>query len=425
MAIPNAGYVSGSSRRPATSWNSEPDFFGAEATGKAPRPLTSEAAFLDALGRVVVEESAQFDFEGCISRDHVVKYWTWACRDVMPDMSRDIEALLADGVSPATVIDGIAPSLCSAVDALVTAAARNVDDERRLTVQIGGEEVRKKLAAITLALRSRSMVAKAAAFGKASNTLHDEHALGMALQSMPSKDPALSALLMHAMLGQAANPSRLVSAVVTLIGSTSEDAIKNAGFGGLIDAILAHAQNQLAIVSANFGAFSDVDLICRGVDRFHRLLRAINIYIELERSSRWSFVCTQLTKAISTRVEPRLREVSGDVSQSLRKARSGTDKADPDRLLAALNGMYLLSVVRDARESLAMNALFEKAWTETGQALEILVSRNLDEFRSNPNDTIAGQRLDFGIKMAELRFGSEYADILRRARMSAESRAAG
>ena len=51
------------------------------------------------------------------------------------------------------------------------------------------------------------------------------------------------------------------------------------------------------------------------------------------------------------------------------------------------------------------------------------MQRNLDAFRANPADHIAAERLDATIKMAELRFNSEYADVIRKARDSAERRA--
>ena len=58
-------------------------------------------------------------------------------------------------------------------------------------------------------------------------------------------------------------------------------------------------------------------------------------------------------------------------------------------VLAAINGLYLLSTVRDCRDSLALNAIFEQNWNQVGQALEVQVKRNLDLFRANPADKIA------------------------------------
>lgn len=42
--------------------------------------------------------------------------------------------------------------------------------------------------------------------------------------------------------------------------------------------------------------------------------------------------------------------------------------------------------------------------------------------RANPADTITSERLDAAIKMTELRFNTEYADVLRRAKETVERR---
>ena len=127
-----------------------------------------------------------------------------------------------------------------------------------------------------------------------------------------------------------------------------------------------------------------------------------------------------LTKAVSERVEPRLRDVAGSVNMALRRGRDGNDRLDSDQMLVALNGVYVLAAVRDARDSLGVNAIFDQAWSQVGQALEIHIQRGLDILRQNPADTIASARLDAAIKMAELRFNPDYAETLRKAKESAE-----
>jgi hypothetical protein len=194
-----------------------------------------------------------------------------------------------------------------------------------------------------------------------------------------------------------------------------------AGFGPLVDACLAHAQNQIPALSQT-GTFGDMDLVCRSVDRFHRLLRAVTGYVEMPRNSRWAMIAAALTKAASERIEPKLRNVAPDLNVALRR-REGTDRVDGDQILLALNGIYLLATVRDSRDSLAVNAVFDQAWAQTGQALEIHIERNLETLRRNPADKGSSVRLDAALKMAEVRFNQEYAETMRRAKDVAERRA--
>jgi len=170
------------------------------------------------------------------------------------------------------------------------------------------------------------------------------------------------------------------------------------------------------------GPFADVDMACRSLDRFHRLVRSLTGYVEFARGSRSTQMLATITKMVSDRVEPRLTEVVTDLNQAMRRPREGMDRIDNDRLLGAINGVYLLSAIRDCRDSLALNAVFDQAWSQTGQALELHIQRNLDLLRQNPDDAVTGERLNAAIKMAEIRFNPEYADTLKRARAAAQRR---
>ncbi|MCS6760770.1 MAG: hypothetical protein MO846_01240 [Candidatus Devosia symbiotica] len=55
------------------------------------------------------------------------------------------------------------------------------------------------------------------------------------------------------------------------------------------------------------GVFADIDLICRGLDRFHRLVCELTGYIEFKRDNQWTAILSTLTKQVSDRIEPRLR----------------------------------------------------------------------------------------------------------------------
>ena len=98
----------------------------------------------------------------------------------------------------------------------------------------------------------------------------------------------------------------------------------------------------------------------------------------------------------------------------------------PQPSRTVVGGQALERIARIELQLLAfevdLNALFEQAWSQTGQALEVHLQRNLELIRQHPADPEIGARLDAGIKMAEVRFNPEYADTLKRARAAAERR---
>lgn len=374
--------------------------------------------FLGLIDAVLVPDPTTFDFDGAISESDAQALWTWMSRDVAPDLMRP--DLSPDDPAAREALDQAMPEILQRSRDAVTAAGANAETERRLIVQVGGERAYGRMGVLRNALKCRHLLEKAQSFGRATNAMADEAALAMALQSMPLNDHAVTALLMQGAMGQISNPGKLMQAVIRISGAATEQAILRAGFGPLVDAVFSHAQAQMPALQQH-GAFADIDMVCRAVDRFHRLMRSVMGFVELNRLSRWSSIAAGLTTTVSELVEPKLRDVGPSINLALRR-HSGIDRVDPDQLLAALNGCYVLAVVRDCRDSLALNALFDQTWQQVGQALEIHVQRNLELFRSNPTDRVTGQRLDAAIKMAELRFNGEYAEVLRRARDSAERR---
>lgn len=380
----------------------------------APKP------FCGVIDPVLVNEPVMFALSGSVSVEAANATWTWVVRDLCPDLISAEGA--ANGSLRPSDLEPLMPDVLARMKAMTDKVDTDTEALRRLRAQLGREHAREEIRTVTAALKARALLPKAQGFGKAVNTMTDDAALGTALQAMPLQDAQLAALLFQAALGQVANPSRLVSTVVKLCGSTEEVAITRHGFAPLIEAILAHAQSQLRYLQLT-GPFADTDLVCRSLTRFHRLVRSLTGYIEFARGSRTTQILATITKSVSDRVEPRLREVVTDLNQAMRRPREGADRIDNDRLLGAINGVYLLSTVRDCRGSLALNAVFDQAWSQTGQALELHIQRNLDLLRQSPADPMIGARLDAAIKMAEIRFNAEYAETLKRARATAERQA--
>lgn len=390
-----------------------------------PRPASRASRvaikpFAGLIEAVVVDEPVTFNFAGSVSRTSAMAGWTWVYRDLCNDIIA-ADDVLEGRLTPAA-LDPLLPQVMTRIKEGLAVADADHDSRMRLRAMLGSDEARAALPVLLAALRARHLLAKAQAFGKAVNTIGDDAALGVALQSMPLQDPPLAALLFHAAMGQVVNPTRLVTTIIKLSGNATEQTVARSGFGPLVDAMLAHAQNQLHRLQPA-GPFADIDLICRALERFHRLVRSLTGYVEIERGSRWAQALSGLTKQVSERIEPRLREVVPDINFALRRAREGSiDRLDNDRILAAINGVYLLATVRDCRDSMALNATFDQAWGQSGEALEMHLQRNLDLLRASPADAVVGARIDAAIKMSEVRFNPEYADTMRRARAAAERR---
>lgn len=379
-------------------------------------------AFIVALEGVLVESPAPHVFAGAIERDVAHSIWAWIARDIAPVEVARLGDSIGAGADPIDAIDLLVPEIIDRLKDNAEAEKDNFELERRNTMQMGGEAARRRLPQVIMALRRRPVLAQAARFGSAIGSLADETALAEAFQSIAITNPLTRALWMQAMVGHMGNPGRAMAAAVAIAGGNTQTEIIDAGYGALVEAILSHAQSQVRLLVMKPGRFADIDMACRAIERFHRLMRALTYTLEIERHSHWGKMISDLVGQLSERLERPMKEIPINVAQALRRPRDSDRRIDADQVLAALNGLYLLTAVRRSRDSLAVNALLDQAWTETGQTIEVLVTRALEHYRHSPANALAREWLDVGITMAEIRFNSEYADILRRARDGAERR---
>ncbi len=376
------------------------------------------------LGSVLVHSPVLFASSGAIESEHALAVWTWLSRDIDNSLTEQALALISSDSRGKPLAD-FAFHIAELIAQAQIASSASQDAARRFQIQIGGESVFHRLPIIEVAFRSFLLIDKAVAYGRAINGVVDENSLKLALQTFPMDEPVVSALMMHAALGQIANPIRLICSVTDISNGQTQKAVTQAGFSSIINALFAHAQNQMPLFAVKNTRFSDIDLICKALERFHRLIRAVSNITQNDKSCEWSQMSASIVRQMSELIEPRLLKVDSDVRQALRKPRTGPDLVDPSLQLDALNGLYLLASVREALDSLALNSLVNKLWSEVGKALEVLIERNLDAFRNSPDSEIAAKRLDTSIKMAKVRFNPEYAGIIIRARDGATRRAAG
>ena len=343
---------------------------------------------------MIVDEGLPGAGSGALVRPHVEAAWIWVLRDLAPDLLSAERA--AAGSMTAAEFESVAADILARIKHQLSEAASDPNAARRLRLMLGSDEAVDALPRLMTALRHRALLPKAQTFGRSINGIAEEAGLTAALQSMPLQDPVLAGLLFQSAIGQVQNPTRLVLAAIRISGGAGETFLLRAGFGPLIDGLLAHAQNQLHLLQP-LGTFADIDLTCRGLDRYHRLIRAVAGYVELPRGGRWAGTLSYTTRQVSERVEPRLRSLVTDINLAMRRGREGSDRLDDNAILAAIGGVYLLATVRECRDSLALNAVFDQAWTQSGQALEMHIERYLDLLRRNPGDRVVGARLDAAI----------------------------
>ncbi|MCB9993435.1 MAG: hypothetical protein H6873_07235 [Hyphomicrobiaceae bacterium] len=369
------------------------------------------------IGPVLIDGPDLVYCEGAIRTEAAIAAWNWMVRDIDPQLPSYAAIALKPG-TPIGTDERFARLLGDLVAAQHRTASESPAALHRLGVQLGGEYMLEMLPAFQSALRNLKLIHQAAHFGKTLNGITDRHALAVTLKSLPVEDHLLTMQLALAAVGQVTNPQVVGEGIIVAAGGSQPARVQQAGLKSFVDAIIAHAQHQIGNLKSARGHFTDIDLSCRVIGRFHKLMRAIAPIVEEDRRSFWYANVTRLVGHLSDLLRPRIEEVDAQIRRGLRPARLGTDALDRDGLLDALNSMYLLQAARDARESLALNQAIETAWLHTGQTCEVLGTRLLDRLREHPHDTVTQDRVSFCAKIAAVRFSQEYAEVLERARDS-------
>lgn len=374
------------------------------------------------LGPILVNGRPHFDPVGAIVLPEAATIWTWLERDIILDLSRKAAHALQQDGEPDTLAE-FSRTIATAITEQLQLAQEDPELGRRTRVQIGDDVAHSHLKYVANGFRCHPYLAKAVAFGRALHQQREDQAISVSLNSFPARQSPLMPMLMHATIGQVANPARIVTVITQLAGGATERALTQSGFDTVLDALAAHAQHQLSLIQDE-GRFADMDLACRAVARFHTLIRSMSIVGENDGHSRWAVQSAKLISHVSDQLGPRIKRIEADVRQSLRPSRSAGGAAETDMLLEALNGLYLLSTVREARDSLGVNSVLESAWTQTGQVLETLITRNLEAFKAEPGNELTARRLNAAINMARIRFNPEYADVIAKAMQGASRRPA-
>ncbi|HQZ12759.1 MAG TPA: hypothetical protein PK286_07705 [Devosia sp.] len=368
--------------------------------------------FLGLIDAVLIDGPAVFEFDGAIERRHAADAWGWILHDILPEFPRPIV-----GGIDAAALEALAPELLRRARHALALGSRNALAESRLKARLGGNDQLRRLSFILDAFEHRQGIAVARAVGRTLDGLGDAE-LERALRSLPRSEPKVFALLMQAVVAGTADPGRLTAAAAGIAESRAEGDLVRTGFAPLIDALLAHAQNQTGPLD-QVGLYADFDHICGLIERFDSLIAAVTGQVEIGRDSRWSAALAGIIGTMSKRVRPLLRDVVPDINRALRRYRDGADQLDREQLLTALNAMYLLAAVHACRHSLDLGDVFDPIWMQVGKALELHVERNFDMLQDHPGDGVTSLRLDAAIKMTELRFNTAYAQVLREAKAAA------
>ncbi|MCZ4271142.1 hypothetical protein [Maritalea porphyrae] len=380
------------------------------------------------LGPIILDGQPEM-FGAGIRRSALDHFWEWAQRDLDQTEISKINDVLGGQSQPDE--REIERSLSKIVDIVSPIFAQNVADseqKRRLTIQVGGVEVFDAIPTILLAFSYISYIGTGANLGRELSENEEPEAFIYALEHIDFPSNDIKSLWCQTFATGVLRPDLLAAAIAKLSYASTEEAIKKSGYGEYVDALITNAQQQIEMIEKQTGIFRDIDLTCKAIDRFHHIARGLQFHLDLSKSSKWNISLERLVKRGANALSGKFVDVLRDVKKVLGPAPRGATSImlDPADVLQAYNGLYIMAATRSARESLAVNAVVERGWKDVGTALEAMVDRIFEHFKhSTGSDAYDNAQMDIVIKFCSIRFGVEYAAILRRNRDNILRRAGG
>lgn len=368
-------------------------------------------------------------FGAGICRVSLNRFWHWAQRDLNPSEFAEINNSLGGHRQPSERdIEISLNRIVEIVTPLLGECAADAELKRRLSIQMGGDDVFDVVPIILIAFSYIGYIKSGVNLGRELSAHEEPEALSYALEQMQFPSIETKKLWCQSFTSGIARPDFLVAAIAKLSYATTEDAIKKTGFGEFVDALLVNAQQQTEIIENQSGLFRDIDLTCRAIDRFHHIARGLQFHLDLSKSSAWNASLERLVKRGASSLSKKFSDILHDVSKVLRPAPKGVAsvRLDPADVLQAYNGLYIMAATRPARESLAVNAVVDRVWKDVGTSLEAMVDRIFEHFKhTTGSDAFDVAQVDIVIKFCSIRFGAEYASILRRNKDNIVRRAGG
>ena len=393
-----------------------------------PQKPSNEVAFERLVSRLgpVLTDSVPLIENASLSRDHLHKFWDWAQRDLEPDLIAELNEMLgADNAPSEREFDNAVRNLVSTIAPLINGAQDDDELKRRLTIQIGGHDVFETVEVLLMVVNYLPFIQSGYMLASELNTAEDVETFSYALEHSQFPSDETKKFWCVGFVAGVAKIELLANAIAAHIFDKNDSSVRSTGYGEYVDAFIIEAQKQIEVIERQSGIFRDVDLICRAISRFHHVARCLQFNLDLPKSTLWVRQLEQLTSRAASALNSRFGEVVSEVNKVLRPAH-GTSRTsiDPSEVLQAYNGLYILAATRAARESLALNAAVERAWREVGRALEVMVDRIFDHYKLVVgSDPFAAAQVDVAIKFCSIRFGDDYAAVLKRNKLNIEQRA--
>jgi flagellin-specific chaperone FliS len=392
---------------------------------------TPERAFFLPLDPFVIPEQLKDKEQARITRASLRPIWIWLTRDLAPE---NMDAELAELRSAAA--DQDRERLMAAAKVLRVKFAREAQsfiasiEERygglhRLSAQLGGQravedlldmlsifDIQDELEVFKSSLPD-FILANKKAFG----------ALDNAIAKSGIKTNEKLIYVFAILLEKVDTAEGLVEYAVHLAKSDKSKLVRKSPGCKIIDLIFAEMTREAELMSYSLERERSAEKADIALKRYYELLNALESNIDIDSADPWNKRLTEIRTRISDRLMP---EIEPAPTLTRRVLRTTTNKAgkeiapDPASIEDAVMSVKLLMSAKHVKTALALNSLINDGMKNIEQMLDTLATRALNDLEdaTSENKQQRLARTDAAIALAEVVFGGDYVNIMKRKRNS-------
>lgn len=391
--------------------------------------------FFSPLDDFLINEVLKEKQEGRIHRGILTPVWTWLCRDVM---SADVQTVL-EQAGNATIsgerVDLLVHALRSrAVDVIgehLDSAEASEKDHRKLAAALGGmrgleelKDIHKIFAAERWLLPFLKNIP-----GRINDARlkRDTDVLRL-VDSCTERFPEHVPLVAAALLDRAENPASLCAFAGRLNGDSDAKAIERSQFAPFMDVVLSEAERLQMLAMQHRENNPDPVAFSTALSEYHKLVKGVERDMDLSVTGKWHKQLAETKKSVSSAVTRELNGAHVCVRRALQVPKvdkNGAFEQDQVAIDEAVRALRVVTMVRNASETFAVNEIGKRTQQAVEQTLEILTRSLISDIEKTRGPQLKAQvaAADTAIMLCEIYYGEDYAAQLKRSKHSALAKA--
>ncbi|MCK7611634.1 hypothetical protein [Roseibium sediminicola] len=391
--------------------------------------------FFSPLDDFLINEVLPNRQEGRIYRGMLDRVWKWLGRDVMAADVRMVLEQAGNATVSGERIDALVQALRSrAVEAIGEKLHRGEISEkehRRMAAELGGargiaelKDIQKIFAAERWLVPFLQNIPDRINEHRLKQDTDVLRLVDKCSERFPDHLPVIAA----ALVDRAEMPSALCSFAGRLTGNSDPKAIANSQFAPFVDVVMSEAERLQILALEHRNHNPDPIAFSQALSEYHSLVRGVERDMDLSVTGKWHKQLAETKRSISTVVTRELNSAHGSVRRALQVPKfdpSGQLQKDQSAIDDAVRALKVVTMVRNASETFAVNEIGKRTRQAVEQTLEILTRSLITDIGKTRGPQLEAQMAaaDVAIMLSEIYFGEDYAAQLRRSRQSALSKA--